>query len=288
MKNIVKFISVLALGLTLASCAKEAPSKSEVEAGFEQVEATLPQLTLGQTTVDAVAGKAEVELTISGYSGNLSVGVLSSDDPNFKTSSFAKVESPSNGTVKVTVKVTPNSTYYLKASAGSPETGSVYSATISLEVPDVPFWAKVAGTYSGNIESLAYGEAYTSVLTIISHPEDPQNKCYIGDVEPYYAAAGNSFAASGGKLNYVEATIDNENNTLTIAVGANMHLANSATKYRVFGGLNEEGSAFAPYVFKLAADGTSLIATQSYYTMLIDNGAQSAEDWYSGGTYVKL
>ncbi len=284
MKRFIKFVSVLALGLALASCSKEAPGKSEVEAGFDAASNALPQLTLGANpAINAAAGYAEVDLTIAGVSTaeGLEVGVLSSSDASFTTSNFVAVESPANGTVKVKAKVAPNSTYYVMASATYADGTSVFSDPITIQVPDVPFWAKVEGQYAATISSVAYGDSYNHVITVMLNPDDPQNKCYIGDIEPYWYGQGATFA---GGYNYVEATIDNENNALIVALGANIHVT-TADGPRFFYGINDAGTAYAPYTFKLASDGSSLVGGVSGWQVILGDGA---EDQYTGGVYKKL
>ncbi len=294
MKNIVKFASVIALGLALASCSKEAPGKSEVEAGFETFKGSLPTLTLAANpTVDAVAGTAEVELTISGLDttlDSLSVGVLSSTDPTFATSTITLVENPTDGKVKVLATVAPNKTYYLKATASCLQENS-YSETLEVKVPDVPFCYKVPGTYAGTTESLAYGDAYDKhVITILKHETDVQ-KCYVCDLDPYWYGQG----ALTAKYNWfwVEANIDNEQQTITIPNGSDFHCTGfkEGFEYAVLG-VDESGASGVDLVFKFDPATSVLTMLNSFYTYKIDvsgaeEDASAAEDWYGKGVYKK-
>ncbi len=290
MKNIIKFFSVLAMGLFLASCAKEAPSKSEVEAGFDKVVGDLPTLAVNQIAakdVDAIAGTADVTFTVSGLDtdlDSLSVGLLVCAEPTFANATFYKVENPTDGTFSFKTNVSPNSTWYFKAAAAG-LVGAVYSETVSVDVPDIPFYYKVNNkSFAAEIVSIAYGDAYTHKITIIPNENDPENKCIIADIEPYYAANGATYAKAG--VNYVEATIDNENSKIIVKTGADMHLTDSKTS-RIFYGLNDAGSDFAAtYAFTLAPDGSSLVSAGGFYTVSATD--MSAEDAYTGGLYKKL
>ncbi len=289
MKKIIKFVSIVALGLGLAACSKMASSKSEVEATFDAFTGTLPQLTLATNpTVDAMAGTAVVKLTVAGLDTNLdslSVGILSSTDPTFATANFVKIDNPTDGTSEVTLKVIPNSTCYIKAAAACIQE-SAYSETLEVKIPDIPFWAKIGGkSYAADIVSIAYGDEYTHKISIILDETDPENKCIIADIEPYYAGKRVVYSPEQ-PLNYVNATIDNQNNAIIVDLGADMHLTDSETS-RVFYGVNDEGSDFiSQYAFTLSPDGSSLISVGGYYTVTVANN--SVEDAYSGGVYKQL
>ncbi len=286
MKRFIKFVSVLALGLALASCSKEAPGKSEVEAGFDAFKSTLPQLTLGANpAINAAAGYAEVDLTIAGLADaeGLVVGVVSSTDPTFGTSNFVAVESPANGTVKVKAKVAPNSTYYIRAAASVAEGVSSYSEAITVNVPDVPFWAKAAGVYAGNTTAYTSDTVYSSVITVVNHPDDPENKCFIYDFNPYWAANGYTFAATEGQYNWLEAVIDNENNAIIIPYQTDMNLAG-----RVALGLDAPEYADAQYYddiyLVLGNDGSSLVRANAF---AVGTASGSLEEVFNGTVYAK-
>ncbi len=282
MKKIIKLLSVLALGFILASCSKEAPGKSEVEAGFNQFSGTPPQLSLGQVTVDAAAGVAEVELTISGLSSYYVVGMLSSTDPDFASSNFVAVESPSNGTIKAKAKVAPNSIYYLRAAAGTPESASAYSSVVSVRVPDVPFYAKIRGTYSGSTTAYTSGTTYTSVITVMAHPEDPENKCIITDFNPQWVENGYSYAESEGVYNWLEAVIDSENNTIVIPDDTAMNLGDRTAR-----GLDapeyEDAGYYDDIYLVLGEDGSSLVRKNAYAVAT----PSGLEQVFNGTVYAK-
>lgn len=294
MKNIFKYLPLVAV-LALASCAKDAPSKSSVESGFDKFTGTLPTVTISsKTECDAIAGYATVQVTYTGITSSLdslSVGVLSDSDPTFRNASFTKVENPSDGTVTLKAKVSPNKTFYIRGVAACTG-GTSYSDVIEVKVPDVPFYAKIAGAYAGTMQSAADDSEYNNTITIVVDESDPENTCYVYGVEPYYTANGYGTNVTKA-LNFCAATIDNDANTITIANGESIHL-NSSTSRRYLYGFNGTDPASADYgydvVFRLAEDGSSLVLTNAIGTVNVDteSGKASFEDYYFGGvTYTK-
>lgn len=294
MKKIFKYLPLVAV-IALASCAKEAPSKSSVESGFTEFTVTLPTVAISsKAECDAIAGYATVQVTFSGITAgldSLSVGVLSDSDPTFRTASFTKVESPADGIVTLKAKVTPNSTYYIRGVAAC-TAGTSYSDVIEVKVPDVPFYVKVIGAYAGEIKSAADGSEYNNTITVVADNEDPEHKCYIYGIEPYYTK--NGYGTDVNKaLNVCAATIDNEASTLTIGNGESIHL-NSSTARRYIYGFDGPDPTSAKYgvdvVLKLGKDGTSLTMANAIGTVMVstESGEASFEDYYYGGvTYAK-
>ncbi len=295
MKNIFKYLPLIAV-IALASCAKEAPSKSSVESGFDNFTGTLPTVAISaDAECDAIAGYATVVVTYSGISASLdslSVGVLSDSDPTFKNAYFTKLETPADGTVSLKAKVTPNKTFYIRGVVACTG-GTSYSDVIEVNVPDVPFYAKVAGAYAGSIQSAADGTKYNNTITIVVDQEDPEHLCYIYGIEPYYVAQYGYGTDVTKALNVCVATIDNDANTLTIENGASLHLSSSTARRYLYGFSGPDPTS-AEYghnvVFHLGKDGSSLvlpnaIGTVNYNT---ESGESSFEDYYYGGvTYAK-
>ncbi len=219
MKNTIKYIFVVAVALAMGACTKEAPSKAEVEAGFDKGSAALPTVSLGSdVAVDPLAGTAEVQLTISGLTSgldSLSVGVLSATDPTFKSSYFTKVDNPGDGTVKVFAKVSPNSTWYVRGVAAC-TAGTAYSDLLTVSVPDIPFWQKVPGTFTGKATSYFDGTEYTFNFTIVTDPDDQENSVVINNLDPYFAS--NGFTAERG-YNIFKGKIDEEKNRIVVPIG---------------------------------------------------------------------
>lgn len=284
MKRYFNILSVIATAsLLLASCSQLAPSKAEVEAGFSPL-TPLPTLTIaGAPVCDALNGTVTVPVTVDGLSANagvLEVGILSSTDPSFKSSKFKAVENPTSGTVNMVGAVTANTTYYLKAVAASPTGGTAYSDVITVDVPDIPLYAKAPGTYAGSFDSEAYGDSYDNTIYVISDSEDPVHVVWIGGIEPYYADAG--LTGKTFESNYVQASVDEENGCLVVAVGADMHYGG-----RMIAGLNSDSmdtaTNYAPVTFKMTSSG-DLYRYEAFQTLKSD---ASPEDSYEGNVTYK-
>lgn len=215
MKNIFKYLPLVAAAIVMASCAKEAPSKSSVESGFKKFDVTLPTVTIdSKATCDALNGKATVKVTYTGITSNLdslSVGVLSDTDPTFRTAYFTKVDNPADGTVTVDATVTPNKTFYIRGVVAC-TAGTSYSDVIEVKVPDIEFWQKVPGVYVGNVQSAADNTKYTNKITIVASSENPETKCYVFGMEAYWESKGYGTDTSKA-LNCCDATIDSEAKT---------------------------------------------------------------------------
>lgn len=284
MKRYFNVLSVVAAAsLLLASCSQLAPSKAEVEAGFTASTA-LPTLTISGTPVcDAINGLVSVNVTVDGMPADatgLELGILSSTEPSFKSSKYKATENPANGTITMEGIVTANSTYYVKAVAVSPTGGATYSEPVVVEVPDIPLYYKAPGIYVGSYASEAYGDEYDNTIYVVSDEEDPEHYVWIGGIEPYYA--DNGYTGEDFDLNYVLASVDEENGCLVVAVGADMHLGG-----RMIAGLNsdsmETASNYAPVTFKMTAKG-DFYRYEAFRT-LKSNG--SAEDSYAGDVTYK-
>lgn len=282
MKKYIQYLSVAAVAVLFASCNKLTPSKAEVEAGFAKPDA-LPTLTIGSAECDAVNGIVNVAVTVSGLPAdkeNLSLGILTSLTEDFGSSKFIKVENPTEGNVTMQGAVTANQTYYVKAVAASPKGGASYSDVITVNVPDIPLWAKAPGTYAGTVVSEAYGDEYASTIYVASDDEDPEHIVWIGGLEPYYAGKG--YTGAEFDLNYVMATVDEESGCLIVALGEDMHLGG-----RVVAGLNapsmNDATNYAPVTFKMTASG-DLFRAEAFRTITSDG---SAEDSYAGNTTYK-
>lgn len=283
MKKYIQYFFVAATALLLASCAKIAPSKADVEAGFAAPTA-LPTLTIsGNAVCDAAKGTVSVPVTVSGLPADvegLSLGIVTSLDPAFGSSKFVPVENPADGSVTMQGTVTPNSTWYVKAVAASPTGGYSASEVITVAVPDVPLWVKVPGAYSATVVSEAYGDEYDNTIYVIADEEDPEHIVWIGGIEPYYASKGQT--GESLESNYVQASIDEQNGCLVVANGADINYGG-----RFLAGLNDKSEAtatkYAPITFKMQKDG-SLYRFEAFYTM---TPAGQPEDAYFGDVVYK-
>ena len=278
------FLSVALAALTLVSCGKLAPSKAEVEAGFD-APISLPSLTIANPEADAAHGVVKVSVTVSGVPSDASdivLGVMTSMDPTFATSKFVAADNVADGTFTMQGTVTPNSTYYVKAVASSIKGGSSYSEVLPVAVPKAPLWVQVPGTYVGHVVSDAYAsEDYdNNVITVIPDEKDPEHYVWIAGIEPYWAVEKNY---TGEELdhNYVRASIDEKNECLIVAVGADIHLGN-----RTIRGLDapsmETASKYVPLVFQLKAGG-NLYRANGFQTFA---GDELEDIWKGDVTYV--
>lgn len=283
MKRYFNILSVIAAAsLMLASCSQLGPSKAQVEAGFDAPTA-LPSLTItGAPVCDALNGIVNVPVTVDGLADatGLEIGILSSTDPTFKTSKFVAMENPTSGAVTMQGAVTANTTYYLKAVAASPKGGSTSSDVVSVDVPDIPLYAKAPGTYTASFASEAYGDLYNNTIYIVADEEEPTEYVWIGGIEPYYADGG--YSGEDFDYNYVLASVDEENGCLVVALGANAHLGG-----RMIAGLNtdsmETATKYAPVTFKMTKSG-DLYRYEAFQTLKSD---ASAEDSYEGNVTYK-
>ena len=282
MKNIIKSIALIAAASLMLACNKEAPSKAEVESGFTPVKVTLPTITLADNIVcDALNGTAVVSVTINNLDptlDSLSVGVISSTDSTFATSKFTPIANPADGTVNAIATVAANRTYFIKAVVAC-TAGSAFSETKKVDVPDIPFWSKIPGVYTGHIVSAMYKDEYDNVITIIQNPDDKENSCFIQHLEPYYYS---KHAKDGYPDNYyVEAAIDNDKKTISVAVGADYHHGTV-----LIAGLNnasmKAATGYAPLVFS-AVDDDTLLMENAFYTLSEGDSGLAPEDGYNGG-----
>lgn len=277
------YIPVLAAALLFASCAKIAPSKAEVEAGFSAPTA-LPTLSISPNVeCDAINGTISVPVTVSGLPADLtdfSLGLLTCAKPDFANTKFVPVANPADGSIVMKGSVTANATYYVKAVAASLTGGTVYSDVITVDVPDIPLYYKVPGTYSGKVISDAYGDEYDNVLVITPDEEDPEHYCIISGIEPYYYGKGHSKEKDG--TNWVIATINEEKNCLVVPLGADINYGG-----RSLLGFDAPHAAdaenYAAITFKMLASG-DLYQLEGFYT-LDDEG--SPEDMYAGDVTFK-
>lgn len=286
MKNILQYSSLLLCCLALASCVKDAPSKSEVGPSFKKYDGALPTVSINATPkeINAIAGYAAVEVTFTGLYDDLSalsVGVLSGTDPTFKNAFFTPAGKDASGkfvdgTFIINARVLPGRTCYIRGVAASNE-GTSFSEVMTVAVPDIPFYLKALGTYTSTLYSNAGKEDIECTITIVRDEKDPENSCFVADIEPYWAGEGYTYKASNGALNYCQATIDNDANTITIADGADIHLAG-----RTIRGFDSakyvDAEYHAPVVFRLAENGSDLALDNGFMTMKSDGQGEDAYD----------
>lgn len=286
MKNIVKIASAIAFAVLAAACTKLGPSKSEVEAGFKDAyTGDIPQISFVATPsgtakfdVETASVYIEASVTVSGVNANLGevvIGVLSAGKEDLSNAINTDMVITQDGTYDLRVNVTANQVNFLKASV-STKYGCSYSEAVKLDVSDIPFYGKIPGKWEGKVTSLRYGDEYSSTLSISLDKEDPENVCYVGNIEPYFADGGNTFDKG---LNFIKGIIDNENNQIILVTGSSMNLGG-----RAYYAADTEGNVYKYGTLVLSKDAKTLVREDCFFTVTKDG---KAEDWYAPAKYVK-
>ena len=286
MKNIVKIASAIAFAVLAAACTKLGPSKSEVEAGFKDAyTGDIPQISFVATPsgtakfdVETASVYIEASVTVSGVNANLGevvIGVLSAGKEDLSNAINTDMVITQDGTYDLKVNVTANQVNFLKASV-STKYGCSYSEAVKLDVSDIPFYGKIPGKWEGKVTSFAFGDEYSSTLSISLDKEDPENVCYVGNIEPYWADNGNTFDKG---LNFIKGIIDNENNQIILVTGSSMNLGG-----RAYYAADTDGNVYKYGTLVLSKDAKTLIREDCFFTVTKDG---EAEDWYAPAEYVK-
>lgn len=292
MKNILKYLPVIAV-LAFASCSKDAPSKSEVEAGFDNFDGVLPTVTIATSTseVNPVGGYASVELTFKGLTAetldSLSVGLLADTDSTFANASFTATDAV-DGSVVLKGKVTPNSTCYLRGVIASLQ-GTVFSDVLKVEIPDIPFHQKIIGQWGATIISEADGSKYNNIINIVADETTPEGLCRIYGIDPFLFSQGIG-TNTQSTANVVEALIDNDTYTLTIA-NQSLLLSGTSASYLLVGfdaPSLETAEKYCNVVMSLTEDGKGLYLENGFGLFQIAGESSGLYDAYAGGiTYTK-
>ena len=277
MKNISKIIFVASLALAAISCNKSAPEKAAVESSFDAC-APVPTASIDAASFTTDGLTASVKVSFTGVtdasSDKLSLGLVYSTDPTFVESSFVPAAELKDGTYTITCNVIAKTKTYFKAVAANAG-GSSYSETLAKDIPDIPFYLKVSGTYFVKEVSEATGYEYEHDIEIALDKKD-NSLCIIKNLEPYYAGKGYLYDKG---FNYLSGVIDNEAETITVETLSSLHLGG-----RMVCVLGDEG--FLDIVFKF--DGkNSLKREDSMYVVYVDNNELNAEDLYAPAVYTK-
>lgn len=286
MKNIVKIASAIAFAVLAAACTKLGPSKSEVEAGFKDAyTGDIPQISFVATPsgtakfdVETASVYIEASVTVSGVNANLGevvIGVLSAGKEDLSNAINTDMVITQDGTYDLKVNVTANQVNFLKASV-STQYGCSYSEAVKLDVSDIPFYGKIPGKWEGKVTSFAFGDEYSSTLSISLDKEDPENVCYVGNIDPYYADEGYTFDKG---FNFIKGIIDNENNQIILVTGSSMNLGG-----RAYYAADTDGNVYKYGTLVLSKDAKTLVREDCFFTVTKDG---KAEDWYAPAKYVK-
>lgn len=229
MKNIIAYIALPALIFTACNKVLEL---DEVEAGFAE-RGALPEVSIDPSTieVDEYSQTVTLDVTFSGVTAdmeNLELGLLSGQDEGFTESSATLLENPDNGTYRMTVHVSAGITNYVKAMAATSD-GAVYSERITVDVPDIPWYYKIAeqyvGTYEPDSNTASQGAtAFENHVVRVKVADDFSTVTFY-DIDPYVQdAAGTSYVS--GRMNYITGQLDLDAKTVTFTVsgyGANIN-----------------------------------------------------------------
>ena len=288
MKNIVKIASAIAFAVLAAACTKLGPSKSEVEAGFKDAyTGDIPQISFVATPsgtakfdVETASVYIEASVTVSGVNANLGevvIGVLSAGKEDLSNAINTDMVITQDGTYDLKVNVTANQVNFLKASV-STKYGCSYSEAVKLDVSDIPFYGKIPGSWTGKVTSLAFkDEEFSSTLFISLDKEDPENVCYVGNIEPYWAEEKKQTFDKG--VNFIKGIIDNENNQIILVTGSSMNLGG-----RAYYAADTDGNVYKYGTLVLSKDAKTLVREDCFFTVTKDG---EAEDWYAPAKYVK-
>lgn len=221
MKRIIAYIALPALIFTACNKVLEL---DEVEAGFAE-RGALPEVSIDPSTivVDEYAQTVTLDVTFGGVTADmdsLELGLLSGQDAGFTESSVTLLEEPANGTYRMTVHVAAGATNYVKAMAATTD-GAVYSERITVDVPDIPWYYKIAaqyvGTYEPDSNTASQGAtAYENHVVKVELSDDLSTVTFY-DIDPYVQEkAGTSYVS--GRMNYITGELDLDARTVTFTV----------------------------------------------------------------------
>lgn len=208
------FILLCAVAMLAAASCDEPAGKHALESAWRKEEA-MPEVILGSSVkMNEMDKTAEVEVTISGIDpvmGYLQAGLMSSTDFDFHRSKFSAIQA-ANGTVKASVPVEPGSTNWIMATV-STQDGAVFSRKLAVEVPDVAWYYKIAGTYVGTYTSGPTGRVYSNHKIYITLSRDLQN-AVVYNFDPFVASVTTGYNPQDRTSNYVVGELDKENRSI--------------------------------------------------------------------------
>lgn len=219
-----KLLSYMALPALLFVSCNKVLELDEVEAGFA-AKGALPEVSIDASTieVDEYAQTVTLDVTFGGVTADmdsLELGLLSGQDAGFTESSVTLLEEPANGTYRMTVHVAAGATNYVKAMAATTD-GAVYSERITVDVPDIPWYYKIAEEYVGTFEpdanTASQGAlAYENHVVKVELSDDLSTVTFY-DIDPYVQEkAGTSYVS--GRMNYITGELDLDARTVTFTV----------------------------------------------------------------------
>ena len=217
MKNTFKYIIAFALGLAAVSCNKTL-EKDEVEAGFAP-KSEIPTVTTPVVEdVVAVEKKVVVSVTFAGFSeetDSLELGFLVTTDPTFTKTKAVLVDPATVGTdgkVTVDLPVTIATKNYIRATASS-VSGTNFSETVEVDVPDIPWYQAMAASYSG--DAYSYWDEDSC-----SYPGHTISVAADGDAKTVTFTNFDAFAVGNGIPSVITGAYDEATRTVSVEITA--------------------------------------------------------------------
>lgn len=221
-----KLLSYMALPALLFVSCNKVLELDEVEAGFA-AKGALPEVSIDASTieVDEYAQTVTLDVTFSGVTADmdsLELGLLSGQDAGFTESSVTLLETPADGTYRMSVHVAAGVTNYVKAMAATTD-GSVYSDRITVDVPDIPWYYKIAEEYVGTFEPDAQSaeeyDPFENHAIRIELPDEINGDegtvpVTVYDADPYIENNVDGYVS--GEMNYVTGELNLETRALTL------------------------------------------------------------------------
>lgn len=211
MKNIFKFLPVLAIAMACASCNDLIDDKDVIDAKYS---IQLPTLNLSSASAVDYS-TVSVSYTASSTTGIADAGVQVSTSADFATSdyfSFGKLEASASAQAS---GLAPDTKYYVRVYAYTSD-NCAYSNAVEVTTPSVPLTAALleGKVYKASVVD-GRGEEVAFNVTFVADGEDPY-KVVVCDLDPYFAGYG--YVAEAG-YNMFEGVIDPETGILTIPGG---------------------------------------------------------------------
>lgn len=208
MKNIFKFLPVLAIAMACASCNDLIDDKDVIDAKYS---IQLPTLNLSSASAVDYS-TVSVSYTASSTTGIADAGVQVSTSADFATSdyfSFGKLEASASAQAS---GLAPDTKYYVRVYAYTSD-NCAYSNAVEVTTPSVPLTAALleGKVYKANVVSY-FDDPLSFAVSFIADEDDPY-KMIVCNLDPYFYS--NGFTAEK-ETNMYEAELDPETGIITV------------------------------------------------------------------------
>jgi len=269
MKNTFKYIIAFALGLAAVSCNKTL-DKAEVEAGFAP-KSEIPTVTTPVVEdIVAMEKKVVVSVTFAGFSeetDSLELGFLVTTDPTFSKTKAVLLDPATvgaDGKVTVDLPVTIATKNYIRATASS-VSGTNFSETVEVDVPDIPWYQAMAASYSG--DAYSYWDEDSC-----SYPGHTISVAADGDAKTVTFTNFDALAVGNGIPSVITGAYDEATRTVSIEVTDGMFDVGLSVAGIIAIPMNTDFDAIDTFSIVFSADYTKMVV-QPY-------GCNSAQGWY--------